>query len=263
VRNATTFFFSAIAALGLLVSGCGGNSHTSRRGSNATGPTVTVDPATAGSISGTVKLDGKPPALRAINMSAEPVCEKAHPGPVMSEEVVTGEGGALGNVVVYVKGQSLDQYRYPMPNQPVVLDQQGCMYEPHVVALRTGQQLEVKNEDQTTHNVHALPNTNAEWNESQPPGAGPIEKMFAQPEMAIPIRCNVHPWMKAYVFVFANPYFTVTAKDGKFQIGNLPPGTYTVEAWQEHYGTLDQTVTIGAKESKQVSFVFKASSDSE
>jgi Carboxypeptidase regulatory-like domain len=121
----------------------------------------------------------------------------------------------------------------------------------------------VKNDDQTTHNVHALPENNPEWNKSQPPGAGPIEQTFAQPELAIPIRCNVHPWMKAYIFVFKTPYYAVTAKDGKFQIGDLPPGTYTIEAWQEKYGTQDQTVTIAPKESKQVSFAFKAASASE
>jgi len=253
-----------MTVLAFVAAGCGGkNSGSSEQGSNLPAPTASVDPATAGSISGIVKLDGKPPVLRPINMSAEPFCEKSHPSPVLSQEVVLGNGGALANVVVYVKGHDLDRYAYPVPSQRVELDQRGCMYEPHVVALRTGQELEVKNDDQTTHNVHALPENNPEWNKSQPPGAGPIEQTFAQPELAIPIRCNVHPWMKAYIFVFKTPYYAVTAKDGKFQIGDLPPGTYTIEAWQEKYGTQDQTVTIAPKESKQVSFAFKAASASE
>jgi plastocyanin len=249
-----------MAAIAFLVTGCSGkNSNSSQHTPNPEGPTVAVDAATAGSITGSVKLDGKPPVLRPINMSAEPACEKAHPSPVMPPEVVMRKDGALANVVVYVKGD-LSKYRFPIPAQPVELDQRGCMYDPHVVALRTGQDLEVKNDDPTTHNVHALPNDNPEWNKSQPPGAGPIVQTFALPELAMPIRCNVHPWMKAYIFVFKSPYFAVTAKDGKFEIGNLPPGTYTVEAWQERYGTQDQTVTVAPKESQEISFTFKATS---
>jgi plastocyanin len=257
------FFVLAFAAFALLTTGCS-SKKSSEQGPGAASPTATVDSATAGSISGTVRLDGKPPVLRPINMSAEPFCEKAHPTPVVSPEVVLGPGGTLANVVVYLKGDDLSKkYRFPLPAQPVLLDQRGCMYEPHVVALRTGQQLEVRTEDQTTHNVHALPSNNPEWNESQPPGAAPIEKSFPNPELAIPVRCNVHPWMKAYIFIFSTPYYAVTAKDGKFEIANLPPGTYTVEAWQERYGTRDQTVTLGPKQSTNISFTFNSSADSD
>jgi plastocyanin len=240
--------------------GCSKSGTASKLVAYPEGPTATVDAATSGSISGTVKLDGKPPVLRPINMSAEPTCEKAHPTPVPSPEVVLGPGGALANVVVYVKGAALDKYKFSTPTQPVELDQRGCMYQPHVVALRVGQELQVRNDDQTTHNVHALPQINPEWNKSQPPGAGPIDQTFSLPETAIPIRCNVHPWMNAYVFVFKTPYYAVTGKSGEFSIGNLPPGTYTIEAWQEKYGVEDQTVTIGPKESKDVPFTFKTAS---
>ncbi|HTU34248.1 MAG TPA: carboxypeptidase regulatory-like domain-containing protein [Candidatus Acidoferrum sp.] len=235
--------------------GCGNKSSSS---STAPAPTETVNLATAGSVSGTVRLAGSPPKLRPINMSAEPYCDKAHPTPVMPPEVVVGADGALANVVVYVKGAALQDYRYSTPAHPVVLDQRGCMYEPHVVALMVKQPLEVKNDDQTTHNVHALPNENPEWNESQPIGAPPFEQRFDIPEMAVPIRCNVHPWMNAYVFVFPYPYFATTGADGRFEIKNLPPGTYTVEAWQEKYGTEDQTVTIAPNQSQQVSFTFNS-----
>jgi hypothetical protein len=114
------------------------------------------------------------------------------------------------------------------------------------------------NSDQTTHNIHPIPKDNREWNESQPPGAAPIEKSFTREEIAIPVKCNVHPWMKAYMAVLPNPYFQVTDKDGKFDLKNLPPGTYTLTAWHELYGTSDQTVTIGPKETKAVTFTFKA-----
>lgn len=256
-----TLLIAAAVTIAFLAASCGGK--TSQQPASVATPIATVDPATAGSISGTVKFDGKPPVLRPINMSAEPVCEKAHPAPVPSQEVVLGDGGTLANVVVYVKSDGLSKYKFAAPTGPAVLDQQGCMYEPHVVALRTGQKLEVQNEDQTTHNVHALPSSNSEWNKSQPPGAGPIEQTFSQPEMAIPVRCNVHPWMKAYVFVFKTPYFAVTGKDGKFQIANLPPGTYTVEAWQEKYGIENATVAVAPKQSQQADFTFKSSNDAE
>jgi hypothetical protein len=121
-----------------------------------------------------------------------------------------------------------------------------------------GQTISVKNDDQTTHNIHPTPKDNREWNQSQPPGATPIEQSFARAELAIPVKCNVHPWMKSYIFVFKHPYYAVTTKDGKFELKGLPPGTYTITAWQEKYGSADQTVTIGAKESKPVSFTFKA-----
>ncbi len=254
---------AAAGALIFLAAGCGGNTiNSSRQTTNSETPNVAVDLATTGLIGGTVKLEGKPPVLRPINMSAEPSCEKAHPTPVPSPEVVTGEGGTLANVVVYVKSDTLSKYRFNTPIQPAELDQRGCMYQPHVIALRTGQELEVRNDDQTTHNVHALPTDNPEWNKSQPPGAGPIDQTFTQPEMAIPIRCNVHPWMKAYVFVFKTPYYAVTNEGGQFEIGNLPPGTYTVEAWQEKYGVEDETVTVAPKQSQQISFTFKASNGS-
>jgi len=132
------------------------------------------------------------------------------------------------------------------------------MYDPHVIALMTGQPLSVKNSDQTTHNIHPMPKDNRDWNKSQAPGASPIDDSFARAELAIPVKCNVHPWMKSYIFVFKHPYYAVTGKDGKFELKGLPPGTYTIEAWQEKFGTVDQTVTIGAKESKPVTFTFKA-----
>jgi hypothetical protein len=125
--------------------------------------------------------------------------------------------------------------------------------------MQVGQNIDVVNKDMTTHNIHPIPKDNREWNESQPPGAAPIEKSFTREEVAIPVKCNVHPWMKAYMAVMPNPDFQVTDKDGKFDLKNLPPGTYTVVAWHELYGSSDpQTVTIGPKETKNVTFTFKA-----
>jgi plastocyanin len=250
-----------VAALAITFTGCGGDkpapeSSTAPAGAPAGGGAA-VDATTAGSVSGSVNLDGPAPTFKAINMSAEPFCSKAHTSAVMPEDVVTGDKGALANVVVYVK-DDMSKYSFDTPKSPVTLNQQGCMYSPHVVALMAGQTIEVKNDDQTTHNIHPTPKDNREWNQSQPPGAAPLDETFARGEVAIPVKCNVHPWMKGYIAVFKHPFFAVTTKDGKFELKGLPPGTYTIEAWQEKLGVVDQQVTIGPKDSKTVSFTFKA-----
>jgi hypothetical protein len=218
-------------------------------------PTAVVDAATAGSITGTVKLDGAPPQFRPIDMSAEAACVQANPSSVVPPIVVSGAHGALANVVVYVKS-GLGSYHFDTPTAPVVLDQKGCMYVPRILAAMTNQPVEIHNEDQTIHNVHPMPRENKSWNKSEPVGDPPIQATFTKPELAIPIACNIHPWMRAYLFVFADPYFDLTSATGEFALKNLPPGTYTIEAWQEKFGTQDQTITIGPKESKSVDFVF-------
>jgi plastocyanin len=224
-------------------------------------PAIPVDIINAGSISGTVTLVGAPPKPRLIYMVSEPMCERQHDGAVVSPEVVVGDGGALANTVVYVKS-GLASQNFAPPKDPVKLSQKGCMYDPHVLALMVGQPLVVTNDDQTLHNVHAMPKINPSWNKGQAGGQQPIEQTFSQEELGIPVQCNIHPWMRSYVSVFNNPYFAVTPKSGKFELKNLPPGTYTIEAWQEKFGTVDQTVTLGPKESKSISFSFNAASSS-
>jgi plastocyanin len=257
----TKFFsFACAAVVAVAIAGCGGGTKPSETSQPVkTEPAKAIDASATGSVSGTITLDGKPAVAKAINMSAEPYCQKAHSSPVIPPEVVTGDKGTLANVVVFVK-DGLGDYTFDTPKAAIVLDQKGCMYDPHVMAVMTGQTLEVKNDDQTTHNIHPMPKDNREWNTSQPPGAAPLDQSFARAELAIPVKCNVHPWMKSYIFVFKNPFYAVTAKDGKFELKGLPPGTYTIEAWQEKYGTVDQTVTIGPKESKPISLTFKAAS---
>jgi Carboxypeptidase regulatory-like domain len=219
-------------------------------------PTAVVDPSTAGSITGTVRFEGTPPVFRPIDMSAEAACVQANPKPIAPPVVVLGEHGALANVVVYVKS-GLGSYHFDTPKDPAVLDQVGCMYEPRVLAMMTNQPFEVKNTDPTTHNVHPIPRENRPWNRSIAAGEAPYVTTFSQPELAIPIVCNIHPWMRAYLFVFAHPYFDVTAKTGTFELRNLPPGTYTIEAWHERFGTQDVSVTVAPKESQPISFTFK------
>jgi plastocyanin len=239
-------------AIVLAITGCGRKNAGSF---SEPAPTATVDPATAGSISGTVTLEGPPPVFRPIDMSGESACAKANPAPVIPPIVVTGDHGALANAVVYVKS-GLGRYRFDTPKQPVYLNQKRCMYEPRVLALMTNQTLVIANADQTVHNVHALARENRSWNRSEQPGEAPFETSFARPELAMPIMCNVHPWMRGVVFVFAHPYFAITPTTGNFELKNLPPGTYTIEAWHEKFGTQDQTVTLGSKESKSIAFAF-------
>ena len=254
----SALYFGLAAVLFVAFTGCGKDetSGHSEESSAASGPALHVDLNTTGSITGTVALDGMPPRFPAIDMSGEPNCRNTTP--VFPQTVVTGKNGALANAVIYVKS-GLGNYRFDPPPDSVALDQKGCMYEPHIVALMVNQSLEIKNDDATIHNVHPVSKTNEAWNRSQTPGAPPMTISFAKPELAIPVECNVHPWMRSYMFVFAHPYYAVTSTAGTFELKNLPPGTYTIEVWQEKFGTQDQTVTVGAKESKTISFAFRAS----
>ncbi len=236
------------AALLLTAAGCG-------NGASNLPPAPPVDPATAASLTGTVTFAGTPPVLRPIDMSASAVCMKLNPVPVIPPDVVTGPNGGLANVVVYVKS-GLGHYRYPVPQTPVVLDQKNCMYAPHVEALMVGQPFSVANNDPTMHNVHVMARHNRQWSSSQPVDSAPLKSTFERPEFAIQVLCNIHPWMRAYVFAFDQPYFAVTGKDGTFAIKNLPPGTYTIEAWHEPNQTVDQTVMLAPKESKAITFTF-------
>jgi hypothetical protein len=218
-----------------------------------------VDPATAASITGTVKFEGTAPALSPIDMSASPACVSATPSPVVPPVVIRGANGTLANAVVYVTS-GLGHYRYPAPQTPAILDQKQCMYTPRVLALMVGQPLEVANSDLILHDVHAMLRNNARWNTSQLPGSPPFQFKFEKSEFAVLVGCMIHPWMRAYLFVFNQPYFAVTARDGLFALKNLPPATYTIEAWHEGNQPIDQTVVLGPKETKSISFTFRYSS---
>lgn len=247
------------AALGFLLVSCGKKEEQPAETASAPASSgAPVDASTAGSISGTIKLDGAPPAPHKINMAAEAYCVSQHPTPVNDQNAVTGPGGTLANAVVFIS-DDMSKYSFTVPSTPATIDQKGCMYSPHVVAMMAGQQLQVNNDDKTTHNIHPVPKNNQEWNESQPAGSPAIVKVFARAEQAIPVKCNVHPWMKAYIFTFPNPYFSVTGDDGKYTISNVPPGTYNVTVWSETFGSSSQSVTVGAKESKSQDFSVKAS----
>ena len=207
------------------------------------------------SVKGTVKFEGTPPKPSRIDMSQDPLCTKAHSTPATTEDFVVGGDGGLTNVVVYVS-DGLTNHNFQPPAQPAVLEQKGCQYMRLVLALQAGQKLDVVNSDETTHNIHPSPSNNREWNMTQPHGM-PLEQTFAREEVAIPVKCNVHPWMKGYIAVLKHPYFAVTDKSGNFEIKDLPPGTYTITAWQEKMPPQSQKITVGAGEAKPLDFTFK------
>jgi plastocyanin len=221
--------------------------------SAAPAPAATpIDPATVATVSGTVKFDGAPPKAAKIDMSQDPACK----GMNEAEAVVVG-GGDLANVFVYVK-DGLGSRTFDVPATPVVLDQSGCKYHPHVLGVMAGQTVQIKNDDQTTHNIHPTPKDNREWNESQPPASAPLEKNFAREEIMLPVKCNQHPWMKMYINVVKSPFYAVTDKAGKYEIKGLPPGDYTIAFVHEKLGEQDQKVTVGPKDTKTVDQSFKA-----
>ena len=207
-----------------------------------------------GTISGRVSFEGTPAKAHMIDMSMEPSCAKQYAKPVAAENVVTGPDNALENVVVYISAGAPDD---STPSQAAVLTQKGCRYEPHILGFQVNQDFEIINEDQTSHNIHTLPSNNREWNKMQPPGAPPIEDKYARAEF-IPVKCNIHPWMKGTLAVMKNSHYAITTGDGEFKLPNLPPGNYTITAWHESYGEQTQEVAITGSESKAVNFVFKA-----
>jgi plastocyanin len=216
-----------------------------------------VDPATAGAVTGKVVLQGTAPANAAIKMNADPNCLKATTGqPQTQETFTTGAGNGLQNVFVYLR-DGLGRYAYDVPKTPVVIDQKLCRYHPHVFGIRVGQPLEIRNSDDTLHNIHAMPDENLEFNLGQPVKGMRVTRTFTTQEVMVPIRCDVHGWMNAYVGVMAHPYFAVSGANGTFDIQTVPPGTYTLEAWHERLGTATQQVVVGAKQTKDVIFVFK------
>jgi plastocyanin len=252
-------WIATICLLGLgllLIVGCSKKEETpaspAAESQPAAAPAATpIDPNTVASVSGTVKLDGAAPKPAKIDMSQDAACKGTN-----TAETIVADGGNLANVFVYVK-DGLGNRTFDVPTTPVTIDQQGCKYHPHILGVMTGQNIEIKNDDQTTHNIHPTPQANREWNESQPPAAAPIDKNFAREEIMLPVKCNQHPWMRMYINVVKSPFYAVTGPDGKYEIKGLPPGDYTIAFVQEKLGEQDQKVTLAAKDSKTVDQSFK------
>ncbi len=218
-----------------------------------------VDAASAGSISGKVKFAGPRPRPQLINMEEDPACVMAHAGKAYDESLVVDAHGALGNAFVYIS-RGLEGKNFETPTTPVVIDQRGCWFRPRLLGLQTGQTFKIVNSDPVTHNIHPMAMVNREWNHSQGPGDDPMTRRFIKPEIMIPVKCNIHSWMHAYIGVLDHPYFAVTKDDGSFEIKNLPAGTYTISIWQEKLGTQEQQITVAAQTNATANFTYKGKS---
>ena len=211
------------------------------------------DPSAPGTVNGRVTYSGTAKKLKPIDMSREPNCAKFYNGPIPSDVNLTGPDNSLQNVIVYISAGAPDEnFTGPV----VQLKQRGCRYAPHVIAVQTNQEVWVQNDDTVTHSVHPMTHVNQEWNRSQPPGTPPVVMHFSQPEF-IRVRCELHPWMNSVLAVFKNSHHAITDSNGGFTLPNLPPGRYTITAWQETYGTQSSEVVIGPGELKDLNFAFK------
>jgi plastocyanin len=210
----------------------------------------------ASSITGTVTFDGAAPKLSPLAMDADPACAKKHSAPVANEALVLGNGNTMGNIMVWVSKGLPTGKTYPAPKTPVVIDQNGCQYKPHVMGIMVGQPYRILNSDGVLHNIHTLPKINNAFNKGMPATVKETSTSFDKPEAMFHIKCDVHPWMSAYLGVFTHPFYTVTGTDGKFTISGLDPGTYEITAWHERLGTQTASVTVAANETKTQNFKF-------
>ena len=251
--------FNVVGAMFLLTVCNKGSQSNAAPAAPPPAPAAASDLATAGgTITGKIKFTGTAPRNPAIDMSEEAACKAKYTTTPTEENVVAGPANALANVFVYVKSGLPAGQTFPAPATPVVLDQNGCRYHPHILGVMVGQNLEIKNSDPVLHNIKAIAKKNRPFNVSQPNAGMTKTVTFSQPEVMVNLECNVHGWMHAYAGVRSDPFFAVSQQDGSFTISGLPPGTYTIEAWHEKFGTQTATVTIAGTESKTANFTFAA-----
>ncbi len=253
-----------VFAVNSLVMGCGGKEEPSTQGAESEGKKETttseatspVDMATAATINGKVLFEGTTPRMKKIDMAAEVTCQQMYPEGPRTENVLVNENGTLRNVFVYVK-EGLGDMEFPTPKESVLLDQKGCRYYPHVIGIQAGQPLKIRNSDPVAHNIHPKPKNSKSFNISQPVQGMETTKKFSKPEIMVPIACDIHSWMSAYVAVLDHPYHSTTGTEGTFELKSLPPGEYAIEAWHEEYGSQTQTIQVGEGETKEINFTFK------
>jgi plastocyanin len=210
----------------------------------------------ASTITGTVTFAGKAPALKPLSMDADPACAKKHSKPVPAEMLVLGSGNTMANVIVWVSKGLPAGKKFPVPKTPVTLDQKGCVYVPHAMGIMVGQQYRILNSDGILHNIHTLPKVNRAFNRAMPATSKEASTTFDKPENVFQIKCDVHPWMSAYIGVFEHPFFAATSTDGKFNLSGLDAGTYVITAWHERLGTQTASVTVSGTDTKTQDFKF-------
>ena len=244
----------AVLALAACGGGDGGGAADGGDGETAEAAGPVVPPDSQATVSGQISFEGAPPEAQPIDMSAEEKCVRAYgdEGPMTQHVLVSN--GQLANVFVYVKS-AVDR-DFPTPSEPVSLDQQNCRYHPHVLGIQAGQDLRILNSDSLLHNINAQPSTNRGFNISQPQAGMATTRSFSLQEVMIPVKCDVHGWMNAYIGVLEHPYYAVSSSDGSFSLEGLPPGEHVIEAWHERYGVQEDTVTVAAGGSASVSFTF-------
>jgi len=240
----------------LVMAGCGGGDGGGGDAGGGAAMENPVDAATAGNIAGSIVFEGDAPSMAVIDMSDESVCEAKHASTPMIQEVVVNSNGTLANVFVYVK-EGLESLQFPTPGA-VLLDQNGCVYLPHVLGVMVGQDITIRNSDGLLHNINASPDLQRGFNSSQPVSME-TTRSFGTAEVMVPLRCDVHGWMNAYIGVLDHPYHSVSNGNGAFNLSTLPPGDYVIEAWHERYGTQTQNVTVTTGETAEVTFTFSAS----
>lgn len=264
-KRTRVWLVSSVAMFALLVSlACSKSPDTNATGSgdSGTGSAGKTYSGATGSVTGVISFNGTPPAPKKIDTAADAVCGQKNPN--LSTEDTVVKDGKLANVFVYIKdgattdGTKFADYTWSTPASAVTLDQNGCHYKPHIIGIQTNQKLTITNSDPTQHNIHWTPKVNPEWNQSQPNGAPPIEKTFQRAEVLVPVKCNQHPWMKAYIGVMKHPFYAVSAEDGTFTISGVPAGKYTVVAWKEGGAGQEKTmeVTVPASGSAKADFAF-------
>jgi plastocyanin len=228
-------------------------SEVSGNSSAASEPTALA--TTGGTLIGEVVFEGEPPAREPLNMDADAFCQEAQRRPAYSQSVEVNSNGTLKNVFVYAKEGVTGSYA--VPGKPVILDQRGCQFSPHVFGIQVGQPLQIVNSDATYHNVHAFARINREFNIGQPSAGFRTTKQFNLAEVPVRLSCDLHKWTVAYAGVLPHPYFAVTNGAGAFEIKGLLPGNYVIGAWQEKYGLQTKAVTISGEEVKTLIFTFR------
>ena len=255
--------FYVLIFIALFAAGCGGTKETptmtgapETKSLAADAPTQkSVDVSTVATLEGKVTFEGQAPVPKEISVKGNPECAALHPGGAIASEELVVNNGALQNVFVYVK-EGLQDYSFTTPTEPVTIENFKCTYMPHVIGVRVGQPVNFLNRDSTLHNIHSYPKASKAFNLGLPLVGMKQTKKFDAPEIMVPLKCDVHPWMLGYIGVMAHPYFSVSDMNGRFKLKNLPPGKYVIEAWHEKLGVQTQDVTIGAGETKELEFKF-------